>query len=214
MEDSYILQKDTGEPLRSWAMELQAIAQCGLAYGKDPYDIERYERLRQLSAEMMSSLSGLPIEKIKTLFCNEQGYQTPKLDTRAAVFRDGKIMLVRERDGRWALPGGWVDVLESPASNTIKEVREEAGMDVSVERLIAVQDRNRHNRPVYAYGICKIFFLCREISGEFLENTETTAREFFTLDALPSLAEEKNTREQIEMCFRASEDENWQAQFD
>lgn len=107
-------------------IEIQSLAQCGLAYCKNDYDLERYRRLREIAAEMMSDASGLPVEKVQDLFCNESGYQTPKLDTRAAVFREGKILLVRENNGRWSLPGGWVDVLESIASNTVKEVQEEA----------------------------------------------------------------------------------------
>ena len=207
-------QRARCEPLRSWAMELQSIAQCGLTYARDPYDIERYERLRAISAEMLAHQTGLPAGEVRSLFCNETGYQTPKIDTRAAIFREGKILLVRERDGRWALPGGWCDVLESVGSNAVKEVREEAGLDVLPERLIAVQDRNRHNLPVYAYGVCKVFLLCLELGGEFAENIETTGFDTFGLDALPPLAEAKCNREQIEMCFRAHADANWKVQFD
>lgn len=207
-------QRGRAEPLRRWAMEIQSIAQCGLAYVRDPYDAERYARLRALAAEMMAFQTGLPAERIETLFCNERGYQTPKIDTRAALFREDKILLVRERDGRWALPGGWCDVLESVASNAVKEVREEAGLIARVERVIAIQDRNRHNLPVYAYGVCKVFLLCREEGGAFQENIETTGFDCFSLDELPPLAEEKCNREQIEMCFRARADENWRVQFD
>lgn len=202
------------EPWLKWAMEIQSIAQCGLAYGKDVYDIERYERLREIAAEMLSCKTDIPKEKVKTLFCNETGYQTPKLDCRAAVFQDGRILLVHENDGRWSLPGGWVDVLESIESNTIKEVREEAGLEVRAERVIAIQDRNKRNRPVYAYGICKVFMLCSVIGGSFAENIETTESGYFALDELPLLSEDKNTLEQVEMCFAAYADENWRVQFD
>lgn len=113
------------EPWLKWAMELQSIAQCGLAYAKDVYDIERYEQLRNISAEMLSYKTDIPKDKVKMLFCNEEGYQTPKLDTRAAIFNEDKILLVHEKNGTWSMPGGWVDVLESVESNTVKEVREE-----------------------------------------------------------------------------------------
>ena len=93
-----------------WAIELQSLAQAGLTYGKDIYDKERYERIREISAEIVSNYTDMSIEKVKDLFCNEVGYQTPKLDTRAAIFEDGKILLVRENNGKWSLPGGWVDV--------------------------------------------------------------------------------------------------------
>lgn len=198
-----------------WAMEIQSLAQIGLAYSKDVFDTERYERLRQISAEMIAEKSDISIDKVKDLFCNETGYQTPKIDTRAAVFKDNKILLVHEKNGTWALPGGWCDVLESVKSNTIKEVKEETGLDVEAVRLIAVQDRNRHNLPVYAYGICKFFVLCNVTGGSFSENSETTEIGYFSLEELPeNLAEEKTNKEQIEICFRAAADESWQVQFD
>ena len=199
----------------TWAMEIQSLAQSGLAYTDNVYDIERYERLREISAEIISERSAIPLEKVKNLFCNETGYQTPKLDTRAAVFKDGKILLVHENNGTWALPGGWCDVLESVKSNTIKEVKEETGLEVLTAKVIAIQDRNKHNKPAYAYGVCKVFILCELVGGEFQKNTETTEIKYFSLETLPpKLAEEKTNKEQMEMCFRAYNDENWQTQFD
>lgn len=198
-----------------WAIEIQAMAQSGLAYSHDVYDKERYERLREISAEMLAEQSDVPLEKVKDLFCNESGYQTPKLDTRAAIFKDGKILLTHENNGTWALPGGWCDVLESVRSNTVKEVKEETGLDVKAVRLIALQDRNKHNVPTYAYGICKVFVLCEIVGGEFVENIETTEIAFFDFDNLPeNLANEKTNKEQICMCFAAYKDENWQPIFD
>lgn len=197
-----------------WAIELQSLAQAGLTYSRDVYDRERFERIRGISAEMVAHKSDIPIDKVKNLFCNETGYQTPKLDTRAAVFKDKKILLVRENNGKWSLPGGWVDVNVSVGENAVKEVKEESGLDVKAKKIIAVQDRNRHNLPVYAYGICKIFILCDLIGGQFKENIETTGFDYFTLDNLPPLAEEKNTSEQIKMCFEAYKSDSWQVQFD
>ena len=198
-----------------WAMEIQSLAQSGLAYTDNVYDIERYERLREISAEMLSEKTDLSIEKVKGLFCNETGYQTPKIDTRAAIFKDNKILLTHENNGTWSLPGGWCDVLESVKSNTIKEVKEETGLDVEAIKVIAMQDRNKHNKPIYAYGVCKIFVLCNVIGGEFIPNIETTEIKYFSLEELPNnLAEEKTNREQIEMCFKAYTDKNWQTQFD
>lgn len=197
-----------------WAIELQSLAQAGLTYSKDSYDIERFERIRDISAEMVAHKSDIQIDKVKNLFCNETGYQTPKLDTRAAVFRDGKILLVRENNGKWSLPGGWVDVNVSVGENAVKEVKEESGLDVKAERIIAVQDRAKHNLPVYAYGICKVFVLCSLIGGHFEKNLETTGFDYFSLDKLPSLAEEKNNTDQIKMCFDAYKSDNWQVQFD
>ena len=198
-----------------WAIEIQSLAQAGLAYTGNVYDIERYERLREISAEMIKEKSNIKLEKVKDLFCNETGYQTPKIDTRAVIFKDNKILLTHEKSGTWSLPGGWCDVLESVKSNTIKEVKEETGLDVEGVKVISIQDRNKHNKPVYAYGICKIFVLCNVIGGEFAENIETTEIKYFSLDEIPeNLAEEKTNREQIEMCFKAVSNENWQVEFD
>ena len=195
-------------------IEIQSLAQNGLAYTNNVYDKERFERLRDISAEMLSMKTDLSLEKVKDLFCNEKGYQTPKLDTRAVIFKDDKILLVKENNGTWSLPGGWVDVLESVASNTVKEAKEETGLDVVPKRIIAIQDRNKHNKPIYAYGICKIFVLCEVIGGKFEKNIETIETNYFSLDELPLLAEAKTNKEQIEMCFKAVNDESWQVQFD
>lgn len=189
----------------SWAIEIQSLAQAGLAYAANVYDIERYERLREIAAEMLAEKTGETLEKVKGLFCNETGYQTPKIDTRAVVFKDGKILLTRENNGTWALPGGWCDVLQSVGSNTVKELKEETGLDGKPVRLIAVEDRNKHNTPVYAYGVCKVFILCEVTGGAFEKNSETTEIGYFAPDELPeSLAVEKTTAEQIMLCFEAA----------
>ena len=193
------------------AIELQSLAQAGLTYGKDVYDKERYERIREISAEMVANMSQMPLQKVKDLFCCESGYQTPKIDTRAAIFKNGKILLVHENNGTWSLPGGWCDVNVSVGENTVKEVREEAGLEVKTDKIIAVQDRAKHNLPLYAYSVCKIFVQCSVIGGKFKENVETTEYKYFAKDELPLLAEEKNNEEQIKMCFDAYYDENWKA---
>ena len=205
---------ENNEKWLSWAVELQSIAQAGLFYGKDKFDLERYERIREISAEMLAYKTDIPLEKVRDIFCCETGYQTPKLDTRAALFEDGKILLVRENDGKWSLPGGWVDVDLSVMENALKEVNEEAGLDADLDFVIAVQDRDKHNLPVYAYKICKVFVMCTKKGGSFAANSETVESGYFGLDELPELAEEKNTREQIEMCFAAHLAENWKTLID
>jgi ADP-ribose pyrophosphatase YjhB (NUDIX family) len=205
---------DHNEKWLEWAVELQALAQAGLTYGKDVYDRERYQRIREIAAEMVALKSGISTDLVRGLFCEEAGYQTPKLDTRAAVFQGDKILLVHENDGTWCLPGGWCDVNISAAENVVKEVKEEAGLDVTADLVIAVQDREKHNRPVYANKICKIFFLCTLIGGAFQPNSETTDSRFFGLDELPVLATAKVTEAQIKMCFEAKNAENWKTLFD
>lgn len=198
-----------------FAIRIQSIAQAGLQYGKDKYDRERYEELRKISAEMMSEKTDIPVNKIYDLFCSETGYQTPKVDTRAAVFIDGKILLVHENNGTWSLPGGWCDTDQSVASNTEKEVFEETGFNVRAERIIAVHDWRKHNVTNYAYGVVKIFMLCKYESGEFKDNIETTETRLFDRASLPdNLAVEKTTKEQILMCFDSYENNTLSALFD
>lgn len=194
MNDKYI----------DFAIRIQSIAQAGLQFGKDKYDIERYEELRRISAEMIAAKTQISVDRVYDLFCNETGYQTPKIDTRGAVFVDGKILLVHENNGTWALPGGWCDVDQSIASNTVKEIKEETGLIVSAEKLIAVQDWRQHNATNYAYGVMKAFVLCNYESGAFERNIETTEIAYFGRDEVPdNLAVEKCTKEQILMCFDA-----------
>ena len=205
---------DTKKMWVDMIVELQSLAQAGLAYGKDAYDKERYKRIREISAEMMSHIADIPLEKVKGLFCNEIGYQTPKIDTRAAIFKDDKILLVQEKNGTWSLPGGWCDVTVSVAENTIKEVKEEAGLDVIVKSVIAIQDREKHNLPMYAYRVCKIFMLCSAVGGNFEPNIETIGFAYFAEDEIPQLATEKNNEEQVKMCFEAYRTKNWSTLFD
>lgn len=209
IEDPY-----AGKEWIKWAMELQFIAQAGLTYSPDVYDQERFQRIRELSAELLQAYTDSSMEKINSVFCNEEGFQTPKMDTRAAIFQDGKILLVKEATGLWSMPGGWVDVNQSIKTNTVKEVKEEAGLDVIPVKLIALHDRNRHNIPVYAYGICKAFVLCEAAEGSFCSNTETVASGYFALDDLPALALDKNNEEQVRMCFEAYGSPNWEPVFD
>ena len=197
-----------------WAVELQSLAQAGMYYSRDSYDIQRFERVREIAAEMVSEGSDTPMEKVKELFCCEVGYQTPKVGCRGAVFKDDKILLVQENNGRWALPGGWVDVYCSIKEGVEKEVWEEAGLKVTAQKLIALLDWKKYCDPPRAYGICTAFFLCRAIEGEFVENIETLGSGYFALDELPTLDTGKTTREHIEMCFEAYRAENWEPLFD
>jgi hypothetical protein len=146
-----------------WAREMQALAQTGLAFTRDEYDRERYQRLRALAAEMMAEHAGATLPEIEILFSRQSGYATPKLGVRGAVFRDGRILLVRETadQHRWTLPGGWADVNESPAEAVAREVREEAGIEVHPYKLAAVWDRARHPHGVVGpIHVWRLFFLC------------------------------------------------------
>lgn len=198
----------------SWAVRFQALAQNGLAYTTNAFDKERFEEIRQIAAEMLVEPSGQPLEVVRDLFANETGYQTPKLDTRAAIFQEGKILLVQEADGLWSLPGGWCDVDCSAMDNTIKEVKEEAGLDVVAYRLVAVLDKHKHQPSRSAHHVTKLFFLCRVLGGAFMPNNETLASRYFALDDLPELSVNKTTATQIALCYKAYQAEHWETVFD
>ena len=201
---------------KQWAQELQFLAQCSLAYSKDKFDRERSERIREIACEMLSFKYDLPLEKIKMDFAGEIGYQTPKVETRAAVIKDNKILLVKEQfDGKWALPGGYQDVNMSIRENVIKESSEEAGAVVNPIKVVAVLDYNRHHHVNFPLGMVKIFVLCEYINHSFNENTETLGAEFYSLDDLPELSLTRTTKKQLEMCFECYKDpEIWDTIFD
>ena len=199
----------------SWAKQLQSIAQAGLTYSKDKYDLERFQQIRDLSVEILHEYTGISNEKIKDLFCNEVGYQTPKVDIRGAVFKEDKILLVKESiDGCWSMPGGWAEFNLSIKENVVKEAKEEAGLNVIPKRLIAILDGNKHNEMVSAYGIYKVFVLCELVGGNFEKNIETEESGFFSITDLPPLSVGRNTKKQVEMCFEAKADDNFPAIFD
>ncbi|MCL6601370.1 MAG: NUDIX hydrolase [Paenibacillus sp.] len=187
----------------SWAKEIQAIAQTGLAYAKDVYDVERYQALRELSVDILANYTLESKESIRLSFANDEGYCTPKTDIRGVVFRDQCILLVREKsDGKWALPGGWADIGLSPSEVVVKEIREESGFETEAVRLLAVMDKKFHNHPPEAYHIYKLFILCQIVGGEAVEGLETSDVSFFAEDELPELSLERNTVEQLHTMFQ------------
>lgn len=198
-----------------YAKKLQAIAQSGIEYSKDPYDIERFEAIRNISIDIVNNYTDLKHEKVRDLFASETGYQTPKIDVRAAVFNKGKILLVKEKlDGKWSLPGGWADVDYSLKENIVKECMEEAGAKIVPKKLIAILDRKKNYVAPAPYSIYKIFIECDYINCCFEENIETSNSGFFTVDDLPVLSPTRITKKQIEMCFKARQDKFHQAIFD
>jgi ADP-ribose pyrophosphatase YjhB (NUDIX family) len=198
-----------------WARRLQAIAQSGLAYSPGQYDLERYEALREIAAEIMADGSGGAVEAIRDLFAGQAGHATPKVDVRGAVFRDGRILLVQERsDGGWTLPGGWADVGESAAEATVREVREESGYEVRALKLLAVYDRNRHEHPAIPFHAYKLFFRCDLIGGAPSVSSETAGVDWFAEDRLPTLSTTRVTAEQIHRLFGHYRHPEWPADFD
>ena len=185
-----------------WAKRIQALSQAGLTFSKDIYDIERYEELRKISIEIMSKYTELEMKKIKHLFANETGYQTPKVDVRGVVFKNQQILMVKENnDNKWALPGGFCDIGLSPSENVVKEIKEESGYDVVPVRLIALFDKNKHPHPPDPYHYYKIFILCEIIGGEATIGIETNNIQFFSENNLPQLSTNRNTESQIKTLF-------------
>jgi ADP-ribose pyrophosphatase YjhB (NUDIX family) len=199
-----------------WARELQAIAQTGNHFATSDYDRERYARISDIAAEIFERQGDTEGSKIRTIFEAQFGYSTPKVDVRAAVFREGKILLVQERtDGLWTLPGGWADVNDSPSEAVAKEVLQESGFQVTVARLLAVFDRAKHpHDPPFPFHIYKMFFLCEIESGKATPSAETSNVEFFGPDALPPLSLSRITEEQIQFCFRVASNATVPTAFD
>jgi ADP-ribose pyrophosphatase YjhB (NUDIX family) len=198
-----------------WAMELQSIAQAGLTFGENQYDRDRYQKIRDLSVDILHEYTEIDNQKIRDLFASETGYQTPKIDIRAAVINDNGILLVNEKvDGKWSLPGGWADVNSSAGESAVRECFEEAGAIVKPKRIIAIHLGNRHNNHNFPYTIYKIFVECDLVKYRFKDNTETLGSDFFSLEKLPELSTERNTLEQIKMCFNAKNSKTFETIFD
>jgi ADP-ribose pyrophosphatase YjhB (NUDIX family) len=198
-----------------WTQRLAAIAQSGLTYARDPFDIERYEALRQLAADVVAEHTGRAAIDVDEFFRAETGYATPKLDVRGVVFRAGDILLVRERvDGGWTLPGGWADVLDSPSTAIEREIREESGYEARATKIVAVFDRNRHPHPPQAFHVWKVFVRCEITGGAPRDSIETDGVGFFARDALPELSTTRVTAHQLALMFAHLDDPLRPADFD
>jgi ADP-ribose pyrophosphatase YjhB (NUDIX family) len=198
-----------------WASHLQSIAQAGLTFGADKYDLDRYEQIRSIAVDILHEYTDVDHGKIRELFASETGYQTPKVDIRASVISNNRILLVREKiDGAWSMPGGWADVGTSVSESAVRECFEEAGAVVKPKRIIAIQVADRHNVGIVPFTIYKIFVECDLIEKKFIENTETLEADFFDIEHLPELSLPRTTVDQIEMCFSAKKSELHEPLFD
>lgn len=196
------------------ARELFSISQSGLTYCQNEYDLERYRRMREMSAEMISDKTGLPKETITQAFSMQSGYATPKIDVRGAVFRDGKMLLVQERaDNNWAMPGGWADIGDLPSAMVEREVLEESGLEVRAAKVIAVYDANRVE-PMEFFHAYKIIFLCELLGGELRTSHETLAVDFFDPAQLPPLSTARTDEHMIEEVLAHVQDSTRPAFFD
>ena len=189
-------------PWLEYAKRVQALAQSGLTYAENSYDMERYQELSDISVKLMSEISDTSLEKVKELFTNEIGYQTPKTDVRAVIFKEDKILLVREKiDNCWSMPGGWADVGFTPAEVAVKETQEEAGLEVKPIRFLAVLDKKCHPHPPSPYHTYKLFIRCEVTGGNLQQGSETLDVQFFSRHELPELSTERNTLSQIQLMF-------------
>ncbi len=174
-------------------------------------------QVREVAAEMMAAGFDAPMARIQELLAGENGYATPKVDTRGVVFREGKLLLVRELadGGRWTLPGGWADVNDTPSAAVEREIFEEAGFITRAEKLLAVYDRSKHDHePPYPFHIYKLFFRCAIIGGEATTSMETGEVAFFGPDEIPELSGSRVTAGQIARCFAHLHQPDWPTDFD
>ena len=198
----------------AWAREIFSLSQTGLTYNKNEFDIERYKRLQEISAEMIESQTEISKESALESFSMQAGYATPKIDVRGAVVQDNKILLIQERmDERWAMPGGWADLGNAPASVAEREVWEESGYLVKAEKVVAVIDANRIE-PLEFYHAFKIIFLCKLIDGEPKTSHETMGVDFFELNDLPPLSIYRTNEEMLQEVFAHVKDPSRPTAFD
>ncbi|MGG0724018.1 NUDIX hydrolase N-terminal domain-containing protein [Bacillus mycoides] len=192
-----------------WVKQIQSIAQAGLTYSKDVYDLERFQQLRDISIAMMSHYTKTDWEVVENLFASETGYQTPKVDIRAVIFQNEKLLFVKEKsDGKWALPGGWADIGYTPTEVAVKEVLEETGYKVDHFRLLAIFDKEKHQPSPSATHIYKIFIGCEIVGGEKKLSIETEDIDFFSENEIPDLSIARNTEWQIKEMFAFMKDRN------
>lgn len=198
-----------------WIQRLQAIAQDGLTYSHDDYDLGRYEQLRELAAEMLAAHATGTLEEARDLLVLETGPATPKVDVRAAVFEDDRILLVKEpEEVGWSVPGGWADVGESPSEAAARETLEESGYSVRPVRLLAAFDRDRHGHPPMAYHVYKLVYLCELLAEERLTDVDADGARFFGEQEIPDLSVTRITRNQISRLFAQHRDPSIPTDFD
>ena len=202
---------------------LLALSRTGLHFAGAQYrgdangvfDRERYEEIGEIAAQLLALHSDAPVGELLNAWRNDDGYITPKIDVRGAVFRDNKILLVRERsDGKWTLPGGWADVNETPTQAVEKEIVQESGFVAKATKLAAVYDRNKRNLPPSFFHGWKLFFICNLVGGAAQISNETDAVEFFALDSLPELSQGRSTAWQIERMYAHQREPSLPTEFD
>lgn len=199
----------------NWAREIQSLAQTGLAFAPNHYEKERSTRLIELSAEIIEAYTNLESQNISKVLMEQPGYATPKVDVRAAIIRDEEILLVKEiADGKWSMPGGWMDVGDYPAKAAERETKEESGFIVKAKKLIGVFDANRNGRPLEFFHAVKLIYLCEIISGKPTISSETSEVKFFNLNSLPTLSQNRTNERHIAEIIEHIKNPNRQSFFE
>ncbi|MDB6162047.1 MAG: ADP-ribose pyrophosphatase [Gammaproteobacteria bacterium] len=196
---------DPATSILQWARKVQAIAQNGLTFTRDPFDRERYEQLQELVTTILTSHLPITPDQLQALWVGDDGYATPKIDVRGGVFDQAKVLLVRERsDGKWTLPGGWVDIGDGPSFAVEREIREESGYLAKAVKLAALFDKNNpaHGHPPGIHHIYKLFFLCELTGGTPTTSNETDGVDFFPVSSLPPLSTGRATQSEIERLYQ------------
>jgi ADP-ribose pyrophosphatase YjhB (NUDIX family) len=196
------VSEDTDIKVLAWARKVQAIAQNGLLFTRDAFERERYTQLKELADSILAAELDIELGAARALWNKEEGYATPKVDVRGGVFDGDKVLLVREiSDGKWTLPGGWVDVNDAPSEAVVREIYEESGYRAKAIKLAMLVDRNRHPHPPSVYHIYKLFFLCERIGGAPRLSNETDGVDFFPVRSLPELSKGRALSSQIERLY-------------
>lgn len=181
------------------AKRLKVISQAGKTFAADDFDLKRHLDIEEICAEILANYTDADKETALAILQADAGYPTPKIDSRGAIFKDDKILLVKEiADGGWTMPGGWCDMGMTPSENVIREVWEESGFEVKVVKLAAIYDRNTQgHRAPYPFDIYKMFFICEITGGEAKTSNETSDVRFFALDEIPELSLARTLPKQI-----------------
>jgi ADP-ribose pyrophosphatase YjhB (NUDIX family) len=197
------------------ARRLLALAQSGLHFAHEEYDRERYREMAGIATALLAAESTHSATQLRATWFVEDGYATPKMDVRGAIFREDRVLLVRETlDGKWTLPGGWADVNDSPSLAVEKEIEQESGYTARAIKLAALYDRNKHDHPPYLFHAWKAFFICEITGGEPRLSNETDGVDFFALNALPELSTGRSTAKQICRMFEHHQHREWPTEFD
>ncbi len=187
---------------------IKAIADTGLVYAESPYDLERYEELKEIGLKLMAHVTDEPVAKLDSFFLPQTDYPTPKVDVRGFVLNgQHQILMAKEGvDNKWTIPGGWADIGITPKEVVIKEIKEETGIDVEVIRLLAIYDKQRHEHPAEPYYIYKLMFFCKATGGELQPGFDMKGAAYFSLDDLPELSEDRILKSQLHHLYQLVEE--------